>query len=118
MRVSAIGISRAYFSASTGGCTPAYAMSAVEHDDHCKGKGVLLLKQMCGTRAAADGCQQEYSSFLKSIGFQQGADSPCVFIRASEGTATSVHHDDFTSAALKCELDLLETKLKAEYELR
>ena len=73
---------------------------------------------MYGTRAAADGWQQEYSSFLRSVGFRQGAASPCVFVHREKGIATSVHGDDFTSAGPKCELDWFETTLKGHYELR
>ena len=40
-----------------------------------------------------------------------------MFMHAEDGIATSVHGDDFTSAAPKCELDWSESKLRAKYEL-
>ena len=108
-QISAIDISRAYFNASTEGADPTYVMLPPEHPDHSRGKCGLLLKHMYGTRAAADGWQQEYSNFLKSIGFLQGVASPCVFTHKTRSIATSVHGDDFTSARPKSELDWLES---------
>ena len=59
---------------------------------------------MYGTRAAADGWQEEYSTFLVSIGFRQGEASANVFHHASRGITTSVHGDDFTSSGpTQCE---------------
>ena len=66
---------------------------------------------MYGTRAAADGLQQEYSSFMKQIGFTQGEASPCIFVHESRGIACSVHGDDFTSTGPKVKLDWLEAQL-------
>jgi len=73
---------------------------------------------MYGTRAAADGWQQEYSSFLKSIGFRQGAACPCLFFNESRNLAISVHGDDFTTVGPKCELDVFEKLLEEKYELK
>ena len=73
---------------------------------------------MYGTRAAADGWQQECSGFLRSIGFQQGEAPPCVFMHNLKNMATSVHGDDFTSVGPKVELDRLETQLEGWYGLR
>ena len=89
-----------------------------EHPDQAKGQCGLLLKHMYGTRAAADGWQQEYSSFMKKIGFSQGEASPCIFVHKLKGIACSVHGDDFTSTGAKVELDWLEVQLESKYELR
>ena len=78
----------------------------------------FLKKHMYGTRAAADGWQQEYAGFLVSIGFRQGEACPCVFVHTERGLATSVHGDDFTTTGPKCELDWFEDKLEAKYELK
>ena len=118
-QISAVDISRAYFNASMAeGADPTYVMLPPEHPEHASGRCGLLLKHMYGTRAAADGWQQEYSSYMKSIGFAQGVASPCIFTHEARGVACSVHGDDFTSTGPKQELDWLELKLEAKYELR
>ena len=118
-QISAIDISRAYFNASMeDGAEPTYVMLPPEHPDHALGRCGLLLKHMYGTRAAADGWQQEYSGYMRSIGFVQGEASPCIFTHPSRGIACSVHGDDFTSTGEKRELDWLESMLEARYELR
>ena len=106
------------FNASTEGGEPTYVAFPQEHEDFSKGMCGLLKKHMYGTRAAADGWQQEYSGFLKSIGFVQGTASPCVFVHTLKNVATSVHGDDFTSVGPKDALDWLEVSLEAKYELR
>ena len=73
---------------------------------------------MYGTRAAADGWQQEYSGFRRSIGFTEGEASTCIFVHESRGIACTVHGDDFTSTGPKAGLDGLEAQLKGKYDLR
>ena len=75
-QISAVDISRAYFNASTDEDNPTYVMLPKEDPEHGEKCG-LLRKHMYGTRAAADGWQQEYSGFLRSIGFTQGVACPC-----------------------------------------
>ena len=77
---------------------PTYVALPPEHPGRMCG---LLKKHMHGTRAAADGWQQEYSSFPRSIGFAQGEASPCLLMHKARNSATSVHGDDFTSAGPK-----------------
>ena len=72
---------------------------------------------MYGTRAAADGWQQVYSSFLKGIGFVRGVASPCIFVHKVKNLATSVHGGDFTTVGAKCDLDRFET-LRGEARAR
>ena len=117
-QLSAIDISRAYFNSSTEGPEPTYVALPLEHPGHDKGLSGLLLKHMYGTRAAAGGWQQEYSSLLKSIGLVQGVASPCIFVQTEKNISTSVHGDDFTSVGAKCDLDSLEKLMEAKYELR
>mgnify|MGYP000400045265 CR=1 FL=1 len=116
--MSAIDISRAYFNASTDGTDPTFVMLPPEHPGCQQDMCGLLKKHMYGTRASADGVQQENSGFLKSIGFEQGKASPCVFVHKARNLATSVHGDDFTTVGPKAELDWLETQLEGKYELR
>ena len=115
----AIDISRAYFNGSMDeDADPTYVMLPPEHPGQAKGLCGLLRKHMYGTRAAADGWQQEYSSFMKSIGFAQGEASPCIFVHEDRGISCSDHGNDFTSTGEKRELDWLETQLGSKYELR
>ena len=60
-QVSAIDISRAYFNASTDDSDPTFVALPPEHPGFLEGMCGLLKKHMYGTRAAADGWQQEYS---------------------------------------------------------
>ena len=100
------------------GSEPTYVCLPPEHPGQAKGQCGLLLKHMYGTRAAADGWQQEYSGFMKHIGFVQGEASPCIFVHENRGIACSVHGDDFTSTGPKVGLDWLEAQLEGKYELR
>ena len=113
-QVSATDISRAYFNASKDDSDPTYVMLPSEHPGYSEGLCGWLRKHMYGTRAAADGWQQEYSSFLKSIGFVQGAASLCifVFVHKDKNLATGVHGDDFTTVGAKCDLDWVETSME------
>ena len=77
-----------------------------------------LLRHMYGTRAAADGWQEEYSTFLvETLGFVQGTSSPCVFRHSTREMVMSVHGDDFTTVGPKEDLDWLETEMSKNYEL-
>ena len=76
-----------------------------------------LLRHMCGTRAAADGWQEEYSTLLVALGFCQGDASPNVFRHHEKQITTSVHGDDFTSSGPANELDWMEKMLAEHYEL-
>ena len=116
-QISAVDISRAYFNAETDENSSTYVALPAEDPDHGNKCG-LLRRHMYGTRAAADGWQQEYSGFLKSIGFRQGEACPCLFYHDKKRLACSVHGDDFTTAGPKCELDKFEEQLEAKYELK
>ncbi len=117
MQLSFLDISRAYFNAKTDSASPTY-VSLPPEDDDCEEKCALLLRHMYGTRAAADGWQEEYSSFLVSVmGFKQGTASPCLFRHPNRQIALSVHGDDFTAAGAKPDLDWYESKMKEHYEL-
>ena len=72
---------------------------------------------MYGTRPAADGWQEEYSTALVRLGFGQGLVSPNVFRHAARKISCSVHGDDFTSSGLADVLDWLEASIAAEYEI-
>ena len=108
---------RAYFNAKieesdapTFVCLPA---EDPEHENMCG----RLLRHMCGTRGAADGWQEEYSTMLLSLGFQQGVSCPNVFHYAGRQIHTSVHGDDFTSEGGKLALDWFESEGARKYEI-
>ena len=115
--MSAIDVSRAYFNASTDESAPTYVMLPLEHPAHSKVKCGLLREHMYETRVGADGWQQEYSSFMKGIGFVQGIASPC-FVRKTRNSASHAHGDNFTSVVAKLDLDWLESAMDDKYELR
>ena len=117
MQISIMDISRAYFNAKTDTASPTYVSLPPEDADHEEKCG-LLLRHMYGTRAAADGWQEEYSSFLvETLGFRQGLASPCLFKHGERSIALSVHGDDFTACGPKWQLDWFEEAMKQHYEL-
>ena len=116
-QIGMMDISRAYFNAKVDDGTHTYVQLPPEDSDH----GVLcakLLRHMYGTRAAADGWQEEYSSTLVSrLGFIQGVSSPCLFRHAEREIFITVHGDDFTSVGAKEDIDWFEESMKELYEL-
>ena len=79
MQISFVDISRAYFNAKVDKDVETYVQLPEEDEDHTT-HCALLLRHMYGTRAAADGWQEECSSFLvENMEFVQGLSSPCVF---------------------------------------
>ena len=118
LQISTVDISRAYFNAKTDPLDPVYVALPSEDPDHGHMAG-LLLRHMYGTRRAADGWQEEYSSCLvELLGFSQGGACPCVFHHAERNLLCSVHGDDFTTCGPKNELDWFENELAKQYELK
>ena len=73
---------------------------------------------MCGTRAAADGWQEEYSSNLVvNMGFVQGGACPFTFRHPAREVFMSVHGDDFTYIGGKSDLDWFQASMRELYEL-
>ena len=112
-----LDIARAYFNAKIDEGQHTYVALPPEDPD----SGVLcaeLLRHMYGTRAAADGWQEEYSSTLVSVlGFTQGVSSPCVFRNDERGIVLNVHGDDFTATGPKRQLGWFEATMREQYEL-
>ena len=116
-QISLIDISRAYFNAKLDPGVETY-VQLPEEDADCGSMCAKLVRHMYGTRAAADGWQEEYSTFLvESLKFEQGVSSPCVFRHPTRNLVMSVHGDDFTTVGAKCDLDWLESEMTAHYEL-
>ena len=117
-QVSIIDISRAYFNAKKSeDDDPTYVELPDEDPNKALGMCGLLKVHMYGTRAAADGWHNEYSSFMQSIGFEMGDASACVFRHKEKGLTSSVHGDDFTTAGPKRHLDWLKQEMQRKYEL-
>ena len=116
-QISLVDISRAYFNAKVDDDSPTFVQLPPEDKD----SGVLcaqLLRHMYGTRAAADGWQDEYSStMVVELGFVQGGSSPCLFRHPSRTLVSTVHGDDFTTVGDKSDLDWFESELAKHYEL-
>ncbi len=116
MQIGFVDISRAYFNAKVEPNSETYVQLPEEDPDNalCCAK---LLRHMYGTRAAADGWQEEYSSFLvQNMGFCQGLSSPCVFRHPSKQLVVSVHGDDFTIAGACEDIDWFDAVIQEHYE--
>ena len=116
-QISILDISRAYFNAKLDENATTYVQLPQEDAD-CQDMCAKLVRHMYGTRAAADGWQEEYSSFLvETLKFTQGISSPCIFRHSQRQIILTVHGDDFTSVGTKCDLDWFEAAMSEHYEL-
>ena len=117
VQLSFIDIRRAYFNAKVDReAAPCFVELPPEDPDRATMCGELL-RHMYGTRSAADGWQEEYSTTLVRLGFVQGFGHPNVFHHPERGIACSVHGDDFTSAGPADSFDWFESAIAAEYEI-
>ena len=115
-QISTLDISRAYFNARKGASDVTF-VQLPEEDPDSETKDARLVFHMYGTRSAADGWQEEYSTSLITLGFRQGHSSACVFSHPEKGLVCSVHGDDFTTVGGKTSLDWFEGEMKKLYEL-
>ncbi len=110
-------VSRAYFNAKIHE-NDAPTFVELPPEDRDSGHMCALLKRhMYGTRMAADGWQEEYSTMLVGLGFRQGQACPNVFYHPKRKVMCSVHGDDFTSSGPKPSLDWLEKSISNSYEI-
>ena len=110
-------ISRAYFNAKIDPGVHTY-VQLPEEDKDCGHMCAKLMRHMYGTRAAADGWQEEYSTFLvEELKFRQGISSPCLFKHPTRQLVSTVHGDDFTTVGRKSDLDWFEREMRKHYEL-
>ena len=115
MHLSFLDIARAYFNDKLDGDAKTYVQLPPEDADSGK-MCAELLRHMYGTRAAADGWQEECSSTLVSVlGFIQGIASPCLFKHPTRDIAISVHGDGFTAAGAKEDLEWYESVMTRHY---
>ena len=116
-QLSLIDVSRAYFNAKIDpSAEPTFVGLPAEDQDADRMCGQLL-RHMYGTRSAADGWQEEYSTFLIQMGFQQGSSCPNVFHNRETSIVCSVHGDDFTASGPKPSLDWMEHEVGQFYEI-
>ena len=117
MQLSFIDVKGAYFNAKIDkDSAPCYVELPPEDPDHATHCGELL-RHMYGTRSAADGWQEEYSTMLVRLGFVQGNSSANVFFHKRRGIAVSVHGDDLTACGPADSLNWYEAAVAAEYEI-
>ncbi len=116
-QISFVDVSRAYFNAQIDENEPPTFVSLPEEDPDHGDMCARLLRHMYGTRMAADGWQEEYSTMLIKLGFRQGEACPNVFRHPDRKIVCSVHGDDFTSSGPADALDWLETSIGKEYEI-
>ena len=73
---------------------------------------------MYGTRDAAQNWFEEYSSQLRSIGFQQGKATPCVVYHAERKVRIAVHGGDYVSTGMSKDLMWMKQKLEERYHVK
>ena len=116
-QISCLDVRRAYFNAKIDReAAPSFVDLPPEDPDRGKMCGELL-RHMYGTRPAADGWQEEYSTLLVRLGFKQGTGSANVFRHAARKISVSVHGDDFTATGPADALDWYESAVASEYEI-
>ena len=98
MQISLVDISRAYFNASIDQSKAeeqTFVDLPPEHPQSGKGLCGRLLRNMYGTRHAAQGWQDEYSATLILMGFCQGLACPCIFYHEAKQLYCTIHGDYF-----------------------
>ena len=116
-QISMVDVTRAYFNAKIDDSEPATFVQLPPEDADADSMCARLLRHMYGTRSAADGWQEEYSTFLVGLGFKQGNACPNAFYHEQHQIATSVHGDDLTSSGSATALDWLEASISEHYEV-
>ena len=83
-QISLIDVKRAYFNAKIDENDAPTFVNLPEEDPDYATMCARLLRHMYGTRGAADGWQEEYSTMLIEFGFRQGVSCPNVFTHAEK----------------------------------
>ena len=117
-QISGLDVVRAYFNAKIDReNAPSFVELPTEDPDRGRLCGELM-RHMYGTRPAADGWQEEYSTCLVRLGFTQGKGSANVFEHKKRKISLSVHGDDLTATGPSDSLDWYEAAMSAEYEIK
>ena len=107
-------IKRAFFNAHAR--RPVYVQLPPE--DNEEGKRGWLLKSLYGTRDAARNWEEEYSSYLESIGFIRGISTPSVFYHKAREVRAVAHGDDFTFLGWREQLNWVRAEVMKKYEIK
>ena len=117
-QISSMDVVRAYLNAKIDRTlAPSFVQLPPEEPDRNQKCGELL-RHLYGTRPAADGWQEEYSTMLIRLGFAQGTASANVFVHHERKVAVSVHGDDLTATGPADSLDWYEAAVSVEYEVK
>ena len=116
-RMGIIDVRRAYFYAPA---TRAIYVEIPAEDREAGDEGRVgkLELSLYGTRDAAQNWAIEYTGYMKSIGFVQGAASPCNFLHPKLNLNVTVHGDDFAIAGPLASIQWFQTKMKTKYEIK
>ncbi len=116
-QISLIDMKRAYFNAKVDPHEPPTYVQLPPEDADAGLMCAQLLRHMYGTRPAADGWQEEYSTLLVSLGFRQGDACPNVFYHTAKQIVTSVRSDDFTPSGPADARDWMEAAIGEHHDL-
>ena len=115
-QLSFVDIKRAYFNAKIDAKDPPTYVSLPKEDEDHGTMCALLVRHIYGSRMAADGWQQECSTFMIRLGFKQGEACANVFYHAERDVMCTVHGDDFTFQGPCDQLDWFERSITEQYE--
>ena len=77
-----------------------------------------LNMSLYGTRDAARNWEEELNETFEALGFQKGRAAPCSYLHKVRDIAVVVHGDDIVSTGEDGQLEWLNKKIKAKYEVR
>ncbi len=76
-----------------------------------------MKRHLYGTRGAAAGWEDEYSSFLVEAGFRRGIASGCIFHHAERDLRVVVYGDDFTIVGACSDITWYEGVMEERYAI-
>ena len=116
LQISMIDVKRAYFNAVVSRDTPIFVELPPEDPEHGRLCG-RLRRHLYGTRGAAAGWEDEYSSFLIDTGFRRGVASGCIFHREERQLSVVVYGDDFTVVGACDDIPWYEEQMESKYAI-
>ncbi len=99
-----------------GADTPIFVELPPEDPEHGRRCG-RLKRHLYGTRGAAAGWEDEYSSFLVEVGFKRGMASGCIFHHPGRDLRVVVYGDDFTIVGACQDVDWFEEVMEGKYAI-